>query len=106
MRQALSYDKSKSSALPEHYGDILFELGEYFMARTYWSKALELGADKAAIEERIERARIAEQQKKEQQQVAEGSAEKASVAKSQDKKAKEANSEGKVAKEAKQAKKR
>ena len=64
MRQALSYDSSKSYALPEHYGDILFALGDYFMARTYWGKALELGADKASIEERIARAEAAEKQQK------------------------------------------
>ena len=64
MRQALSYDKSKSPTLPEHYGDILFALGDYFMARTYWGKALELGADKASIEERIARAEAAEKQQK------------------------------------------
>ena len=68
MRQALSYDSSKSYALPEHYGDILFALGDYFMARTYWGKAIELGGDKAALEERIARAKAAEQMKREQVQ--------------------------------------
>lgn len=66
MRQALSYDKTKSYALPEHYGDILFALGEYFMARTYWGKAIELGGDKASIEERIARAKAAEELQREQ----------------------------------------
>ena len=64
MRQALSYDKSKSPTLPEHYGDILFALGDYFMARTYWGKALELGGDKASIEQRIERSKQAEAEAK------------------------------------------
>lgn len=54
MRQALSLDRTKSAELPLHYGDILFALGEKFMAETYWQKALELGADKVRIEERLE----------------------------------------------------
>ncbi len=54
MRQALSLDRTKSAELPLHYGDILFALGEKFMAETYWQKALELGADKERIEERLE----------------------------------------------------
>ena len=54
MRQALSLDTTESPELPLHYGDILFALGEKFMAETYWQKALELGADKVRIEERLE----------------------------------------------------
>lgn len=54
MRQSLSLDRSKSAELPLHYGDILFALGEKFMAETYWQKAKELGADTEAIAERME----------------------------------------------------
>ena len=36
-----------------HYGDILFALNERFMADTYWKRALEMGADKEAIEKRL-----------------------------------------------------
>ena len=53
MRQALSLDTTKSPELPLHYGDILFLLGERFMAETYWKKALEMGGDKNAIEQRL-----------------------------------------------------
>ena len=53
MRQALSLDTTKSAELPLHYGDILFLLGERFMAETYWKKALEMGGDKRAIEQRL-----------------------------------------------------
>ena len=53
MRQALSLDKTKSAELPLHYGDILFALNERFMADTYWKRALEMGADKEAIEKRL-----------------------------------------------------
>jgi hypothetical protein len=35
------------------YGDILWALGEKFMADPYWKKALELGYDKVALEEHI-----------------------------------------------------
>ena len=53
MRQALSLDTTKSAELPLHYGDILFALNERFMADTYWKRALEMGADKEAIEKRL-----------------------------------------------------
>lgn len=53
MRQALVLDRSNSSELLLHYGDILFALGKRFMAKTYWQRALEAGADGAKIEERI-----------------------------------------------------
>ena len=54
MQQAMSFDKSKSSELALHYGDILDALGNTFMAQTYWRKALERGADASLIESRIE----------------------------------------------------
>ncbi len=53
MRQALSLDTSKSPELPLHYGDILFALNERFMAETYWKRALEMGANKQEIEQRL-----------------------------------------------------
>lgn len=53
MQQALSLDRTKSSELALHYGDILHALGEEFMAKTYWRKALERGADKEEIERRF-----------------------------------------------------
>jgi predicted negative regulator of RcsB-dependent stress response len=36
-----------------HYGDILWALGEKFMADTYWKKAVQQGFDKDALEEHI-----------------------------------------------------
>lgn len=57
MRQALSLDRTKSAALPLHYGDILYALGENFMAETYWRKALDMGADAQQVEERLARLR-------------------------------------------------
>ena len=53
MQQALSRDRAQSAELALHYGDILHALGEEFMAKTYWRKALERGADKEEIERRF-----------------------------------------------------
>lgn len=53
MQQAMSFDKSNSSELALHYGDILDALGSTFMAQTYWRKALERGADATIIESRL-----------------------------------------------------
>ena len=53
MQQALSLDRNRSADLALHYGDILHALGEEFMAKTYWRKALERGADKEEIERRF-----------------------------------------------------
>lgn len=53
MQQALSLDREKEYTFALHYGDILHALGEDFMAKTYWRKALELGADKEEIEKRF-----------------------------------------------------
>ena len=53
MQQALSLDRGNSAELALHYGDILHALGEDFMAKTYWRKALERGADKEEIEQRF-----------------------------------------------------
>lgn len=53
MQQALSLDRSRGAEYALHYGDILHALGEEFMAKTYWRKALERGADKEEIERRF-----------------------------------------------------
>ena len=53
MQQALSLDRSNSPEHSLHYGDILHALGEEFMAKVYWRKALEMGADKEEIEKRF-----------------------------------------------------
>lgn len=54
MRQALVLDATGSSELLLHYGDILYALGKSFMAKTYWQRALEAGADANKIDERLE----------------------------------------------------
>lgn len=54
MRQALSISGQRDDSLLAHYGDILWALGEKFMAETYWQKAVERGYDKEAMERHIE----------------------------------------------------
>lgn len=53
MRQALSLDGQRSADLLAHYGDILWALGEEFMAETYWQKAVERGYDSSAMQSHI-----------------------------------------------------
>ena len=53
MQLALSLNRSKSYEYMLHYGDILHALGEEFMAKTYWRKALEMGADAKEVEKRF-----------------------------------------------------
>jgi tetratricopeptide (TPR) repeat protein len=55
MLKAISLDVTDSAVLLLHYGDILYELKEYFMAKRYWRRAFEKGYDAAAIEERLKR---------------------------------------------------
>ncbi len=56
MLQAVALDPGGSSELYIHYGDVLYALGEYFMATVYWKKALDAGHDEAAINERLKKA--------------------------------------------------
>lgn len=53
MRQALVLDATGNAELLLHYGDILYALGKTFMAKTYWQRALEAGADGQKVEERL-----------------------------------------------------
>ena len=53
MQQALSIDGQRDPDLLAHYGDILWALGEKFMAETYWKKAVERGYDSQRMEEHI-----------------------------------------------------
>ena len=55
MRQAILLDTTNSEVLLLHYGDILFESGQKYLARIYWRKALEAGADGKEIEIRIKK---------------------------------------------------
>ena len=53
MRQALTLSSQQDDSLLMHYGDILWALGEKFMAETYWQKAVERGYDKGLMETHI-----------------------------------------------------
>ena len=56
MQQALPLDREQSPELLIHYGDILWALGEEFMASVYWKKARDAGWEPVAeIEERLAR---------------------------------------------------
>lgn len=46
LQNALDKTKEPSAELFEHYGDILFMLGEVDEAVTYWQRALEAGSDR------------------------------------------------------------
>lgn len=54
MRQALSLSSLQDASLLLHYGDILWSLGEKFMAETYWQKAVERGYDKELMDAHIQ----------------------------------------------------
>lgn len=54
-RAALGLDTTGAPEYLLHYGDILYALGDDFLARTYWKKALDAGADKATIDQRMAR---------------------------------------------------
>jgi tetratricopeptide (TPR) repeat protein len=56
MQQALPLDRDNSPELMMHYGDILWALGEKFMASVYWKRARDAGWEPVAeIEERLSR---------------------------------------------------
>ena len=48
-----SLSAQRDASLLAHYGDILWALGESFMAETYWQKAVTQGYDKEAMEAHI-----------------------------------------------------
>lgn len=54
MRQALTLSSQMDASLLMHYGDILWALGEKFMAETYWQKAVERGYDKGLMDAHIQ----------------------------------------------------
>lgn len=53
MQQAISLDRSGSSELLIHYGDILYALEDYFLASVYWTKAKEAGYDATIVESKL-----------------------------------------------------
>lgn len=54
MQQAIALDTQGSPELLVHYGDILYALGEQFMAEVYWGKARDKGYDADQIARRMQ----------------------------------------------------
>lgn len=53
MRQAISLDRNDSPELYVHYGDMLYDSGDKFMAQVYWRRALERGYDADKISQKL-----------------------------------------------------
>lgn len=53
LQKAVALDGQQSAELMVHYGDVLHELGEQFMAEVYWQRALEKGYNARQIERRM-----------------------------------------------------
>lgn len=56
VRQAIALDSDGSAELFMHYGDILFAMGDTYMATVYWKRGLDAGADQTDVDERMARA--------------------------------------------------
>ena len=54
MQRAVSFDASNSEVLLFHYGEILYALGDEFMAEVYWKRAMSRGYDAEVVEQRLE----------------------------------------------------
>lgn len=55
MQRVIALDPKPSPEVLLHYGDILYELGDDFLARNYWKRAAEAGATALEIESRVMR---------------------------------------------------
>lgn len=53
-RRAIALSGDSEPVILMHYGDILYALGEDFLAQNYWEKALKAGANKDDINSRLE----------------------------------------------------
>ena len=51
--KAIENGGAESTTILEHYGDILFQLGDVDSALEYWSKALEKGGKSEFLEKKI-----------------------------------------------------
>lgn len=51
--KAMAAGGNQSSTILEHYGDILFKLGQKAEAVKYWKQAKDLGSDSATLEQKI-----------------------------------------------------
>ena len=62
IESALSKDKTNSSELVDHYGDILFMSGEKEKAVEQWKKAKELGKEGEVLDRKITEEKYIEEQ--------------------------------------------
>lgn len=54
MQLAVSYDSNNSAVLLFHYAEVLYALGDEFLAGVYWERALNRGYDPETIRKRME----------------------------------------------------
>lgn len=54
MQLAVSYDRDNSAVLLFHYAEVLYALGDNFLASVYWERALDRGYDPVVIRKRME----------------------------------------------------
>jgi Tfp pilus assembly protein PilF len=60
MEKALAHSKNKSATQTEHYGDILFYLGDPDAAVQNWKKAKEYGGNSPALDRKINEKKYSE----------------------------------------------
>jgi len=54
-QRALVNGGNEEGVILEHYGDVLYALGEFSNAQIYWQRALEKGNDSAELREKLKR---------------------------------------------------
>ena len=60
MEKALANDKDHSAVQTEHYGDILYHLGDADAALANWKKAKEYGGDSSTLQRKINEKKYVE----------------------------------------------
>ncbi|HMR42904.1 MAG TPA: hypothetical protein PKC40_03685, partial [Saprospiraceae bacterium] len=60
MNRAVEGDKTSDPAINEHYGDVLFQLGQVDEAVNYWKKALDKLGASPALERKIAERQVHE----------------------------------------------
>ena len=53
IKLAVSHNRGDNTVVWVHYGDILYAMGEKFMARIYWRRALDKGHDPDEIAQKL-----------------------------------------------------
>jgi predicted negative regulator of RcsB-dependent stress response len=60
LEKAVINNKSKSGTVIEHYGDVLFQLGEKDKAVEQWKRAKSTGGSSTSIDQKIADQKLAE----------------------------------------------